>query len=64
MWRRRFVLLPLHDLRPDLRAPDGAPLAAWLRALAATDPAEVRPWRGAFGWRARDHGSAAPQACP
>jgi 2-amino-4-hydroxy-6-hydroxymethyldihydropteridine diphosphokinase len=52
MWRRRFVLLPLHDLRADLPAPDGAPLAAWISALAATDPAAVRPWPGPFPWRA------------
>jgi 2-amino-4-hydroxy-6-hydroxymethyldihydropteridine diphosphokinase len=46
MWRRRFVLLPLHDLRPDLSAPEGTPLTAWLDALAAADPAVVRPWPG------------------
>ncbi|HEY7064188.1 MAG TPA: 2-amino-4-hydroxy-6-hydroxymethyldihydropteridine diphosphokinase [Chloroflexota bacterium] len=46
LWRRHFVLLPLHDLRPDLRAPDGSLLAAWLDKLAASDPAIVRPWPG------------------
>ncbi len=50
MWRRRFVLLPLHDLRPDLRAPDGTPLATWLEALAAADAAVVGPWPGALAW--------------
>lgn len=52
LWRRRFVLLPLHDLRPDLPAPDGTSLAAWLRALAATEPAIVRPWSVSFSWLA------------
>ena len=64
MWHRRFVLLPLHDLRPDLPAPDGAPLAAWIAALAAANPAAVRPWHAPFVWRARESGSAAPGACP
>src|SRR5204863_532122 len=44
MWRRLFVLVPLRDLRPDLRAPDGTPIAARIAALeAATDDA-VRPY--------------------
>jgi 2-amino-4-hydroxy-6-hydroxymethyldihydropteridine diphosphokinase len=64
MWRRRFVLLPLRDLRPDLRAPDGTPLAAWLDALAAADPAVVRPWHGPLAWPTPDGGSAAPEAYP
>jgi 2-amino-4-hydroxy-6-hydroxymethyldihydropteridine diphosphokinase len=64
MWRRRFVLLPLHDLRPDLPAPDGTSLATWLRALAVTDSAIVQPWSGPFAWREPDRGNAAPEAWP
>jgi 2-amino-4-hydroxy-6-hydroxymethyldihydropteridine diphosphokinase len=64
MWRRRFVLLPLHDLRPDLSSPDGTPLAAWLGALAAADPAVVRPWPGPFSWPAPDRATAAARGYP
>jgi 2-amino-4-hydroxy-6-hydroxymethyldihydropteridine diphosphokinase len=38
LWRRRFVLAPLQELRPDLQGPDGR---AWLAELAAAQ--EVRP---------------------
>jgi 2-amino-4-hydroxy-6-hydroxymethyldihydropteridine diphosphokinase len=64
MWRRRFVLLPLHDLRPDLPAPDGTPLAAWLASLQTADPAVVRPWPGAFVWPGREADTAAPERHP
>ncbi len=64
MWRRRFVLLPLHDLRPDLPAPDGGALAAWLAALQAADPAVVRRWGGELAWRGRDGGMAASAGHP
>ena len=64
MWRRRFVLLPLHDLRPDLPAPDGQSLAAWLAALQATDPAVVRPSPGALAWPAPARDTAAPEGHP
>jgi 2-amino-4-hydroxy-6-hydroxymethyldihydropteridine diphosphokinase len=47
MWRRLFVLLPLRDLRPELRGPDGRPIDAWIRALAAEQP--VRP--ASVAWR-------------
>ncbi len=47
MWRRLFVLLPLRDLRPELRGPDGRPIDAWIRALAAEQP--VRP--AGVAWR-------------
>ena len=30
MWERAFVLRPLADLRPDLSAPDGSPVTAYL----------------------------------
>jgi 2-amino-4-hydroxy-6-hydroxymethyldihydropteridine diphosphokinase len=44
MWRRLFVLVPLRDLRPDLRAPDGTPIAARIAALEATTGDAVRPF--------------------
>ena len=34
LWKRRFVLAPLRDLRPDLRGPDGRCIEAWLADLA------------------------------
>ena len=41
MRRRRFVLAPLHDLRPALRLPpDGAAVADLLTALGAEQPVE------------------------
>jgi 2-amino-4-hydroxy-6-hydroxymethyldihydropteridine diphosphokinase len=61
MWRRRFVLLPLNDLRPDLAAPDGTPLGAWLANLAMADSTVVRPWSQAFRWRPAGD-TAAPDA--
>jgi 2-amino-4-hydroxy-6-hydroxymethyldihydropteridine diphosphokinase len=45
LWRRAFVLVPLRDLRPDLRAPEGAPIGDHLAALLAAEPAAVRRWR-------------------
>jgi 2-amino-4-hydroxy-6-hydroxymethyldihydropteridine diphosphokinase len=44
LWQRLFVLVPLRDLRPDLRAPDGTPIGAWIARLAAAQPAAVRPF--------------------
>jgi 2-amino-4-hydroxy-6-hydroxymethyldihydropteridine diphosphokinase len=44
LWRRLFVLVPLRDLRPDLRAPDGTPIAARIAALQAAAPDAVRSW--------------------
>ncbi len=44
LWRRLFVLVPLRDLRPDLRAPDGTPIATRIAALQAAVPGAVRPW--------------------
>jgi 2-amino-4-hydroxy-6-hydroxymethyldihydropteridine diphosphokinase len=41
MWRRRFVLEPLAELRPDLRAPDGRSIRAVAAALASEQP--LRP---------------------
>lgn len=38
MWRRRFVLEPLAELRPDVRAPDGERIDAVLSRL---DPTQV-----------------------
>ncbi|MGA7730901.1 MAG: 2-amino-4-hydroxy-6-hydroxymethyldihydropteridine diphosphokinase [Chloroflexia bacterium] len=32
MWERAFVLRPLADLRPDLRAPNGAPITTYLES--------------------------------
>jgi hypothetical protein len=39
MWERRFVLQPLHDLRPDLDAPGGVPLGSLLtsKEIASQD---------------------------
>jgi 2-amino-4-hydroxy-6-hydroxymethyldihydropteridine diphosphokinase len=36
MWERRFVLLPLADLRPDLAGPDGMTIEATLQQNAIT----------------------------
>src|SRR5262249_11320989 len=44
MWRRLFVLVPLRDLRPDLRAPDGTPSAPRIAALEATTRDARRPY--------------------
>jgi 2-amino-4-hydroxy-6-hydroxymethyldihydropteridine diphosphokinase len=44
LWQRLFVLVPLRDLRPDLRAPDGTPIGAWIARLAAAQPGAVRPF--------------------
>lgn len=50
MWERRFVLVPLRDLAPELRGPAGRPLAELiaalgagqaLRAYAPTEPADA-----------------------
>lgn len=42
MWARRFVLLPLADLRPDLAAPDGRPIE---EILGDVHIAEQGVWR-------------------
>ena len=42
LWQRLFVLVPLNDLRPDLTAPDGSPLATWIARMAASEPEAVR----------------------
>jgi 2-amino-4-hydroxy-6-hydroxymethyldihydropteridine diphosphokinase len=44
LWRRRFVLVPLADLRPDLLAPDGTSIGARIAALAAAEAGAVRAW--------------------
>jgi 2-amino-4-hydroxy-6-hydroxymethyldihydropteridine diphosphokinase len=44
LWQRLFVLVPLRDLRPDLRAPDGTPIGAWIARLAAAQPGAVQPF--------------------
>jgi 2-amino-4-hydroxy-6-hydroxymethyldihydropteridine diphosphokinase len=46
MWRRLFVLVPLRDLRPDLRAPDGTPIATRIAVLEAATGDAVRPYAG------------------
>jgi 2-amino-4-hydroxy-6-hydroxymethyldihydropteridine diphosphokinase len=33
MWERSFVLIPLLDLEPDMRAPDGRSLRAFVQDL-------------------------------
>lgn len=44
--RRRFVLAPLHDLRPTLRLPpDGAAVSDLLAALGPEQPVERIGWR-------------------
>ncbi|MCC7106026.1 MAG: 2-amino-4-hydroxy-6-hydroxymethyldihydropteridine diphosphokinase [Chloroflexi bacterium] len=43
MWRRRFVLEPLAELRPDLHAPDGRPIATVAAALAPEQPLRPAP---------------------
>jgi 2-amino-4-hydroxy-6-hydroxymethyldihydropteridine diphosphokinase len=48
LWKRRFVLAPLRDLRPDLRGPDGRPIEAWLADLVPAQP--LRP--AAVDWPA------------
>ena len=40
------VLVPLRDLRPDLRAPDSTPIAACIAALEGTTGDAVRPFTG------------------
>jgi 2-amino-4-hydroxy-6-hydroxymethyldihydropteridine diphosphokinase len=47
MWNRRFVLLPLADLRPDLTAPDSTPIGARIVALDGAE--QVRRW-AAHAW--------------
>ncbi len=42
---RAFVLLPLHELAPDLVLPDGEPLAALLARLEAAGGPEVVKWQ-------------------
>jgi len=44
LWRRLFVLVPLRDLRPDLRAPDGTSIGRWTQTLEALHPGAVRPY--------------------
>ena len=46
LWRRLFVLVPLRDLRPDLRGPDGRPIDAWIADL---EPGQALR-RAALSW--------------
>jgi 2-amino-4-hydroxy-6-hydroxymethyldihydropteridine diphosphokinase len=44
LWERQFVLVPLADLRPDLRDPDGVPIAERLARLRAVEGEGVWPY--------------------
>lgn len=46
MNQRSFVLVPLHDLAPDLQLPDGRPMAVWLRSCDRTALARLPDTQG------------------
>jgi 2-amino-4-hydroxy-6-hydroxymethyldihydropteridine diphosphokinase len=52
LWDRQFVLVPLADLRPDLRDPSGTPIAERIARLRAAEGEAVWPYdaEGAL-WR-------------
>ncbi len=56
---RHFVLAPWLEIRPDVRLPDGAPLAGWLEAVADHP---LRFLRAMHWQRRRDETSAAGRA--